>query len=101
MKAGNKFLLRLKSTTPDFLGTLCADDDIFPHEVLHGLERLKECKVHDRIFKDDEKEHSVAVIRDGFQVVISTNSQLENFATELGSSLPLSKCLVYAVEQDS
>jgi hypothetical protein len=101
MKAGNKFLLRLKDSTPDFLGTLCADDNIFPLEVFYGLERIKECKVHDRIFKNDEKELSVAVIRDGFQVVITSNSKLENFATDLASCVPLSKCLVYAVEHRS
>mmetsp|Transcript_5484 Transcript_5484/g.14034 ORF Transcript_5484/g.14034 Transcript_5484/m.14034 type:complete len:492 (-) Transcript_5484:229-1704(-) len=98
MKAGDKFLLRLKEGSPDFSGTLCADSDVFPAEVFGGLDVLSEKGLLERIFREEEKEHGVTVCREGFQVVISSEATLENFSTALGGVLPLNQCLVHLVE---
>lgn len=102
MKAGNKFLLRLRDSAPDFLGNICDDGDVFfPAEIFGGAAKITERDLLERIFKEDEKEVNVAVCRDGFQVVVSSNALLENFAAQLGQSIPLSKCQAYAVEKNA
>jgi len=99
MKAGNKFLIRLRSSSPDFDGEICGEGSAFPIDVFHGLQRLQEREVQEQLFHEDEKEHGVTVCRDGFQVVVSSRARLENFAVELASCLPLRHCTVHLVEQ--
>ena len=64
-----------------------------------GIEGLREKELQERLFVEEEKEHGVTVCRDGFQVVVSSNALLENFAVELAPTLPLRCCAVYLVEQ--
>jgi len=68
--------------------------DIFTYGKVTMKESLE------RMYKDEEKEHGVCVVRDGFCIVITSWRPVTSFATDMKDYVPLHELKVFAVEID-
>jgi len=52
-----------------------------------------------KLFREQDKESGIAVSRDGFKIIVTTNLSPAEISSKLSSSLPLSKCMILEVKE--
>lgn len=86
MRQGYFLVIKMGETNLD-MKDFC-QDSLFPYCVFRAGS-VEEEEVRDRLYIEEEMESGIAILRQGFGVVITTSQPLETFKRHLKSSIPL------------
>jgi hypothetical protein len=79
-------VIKMGTETPD-MRAFCTDE-VFPYAVFRGGEVQQEA-VRTRLYQPDDLECGLAIVRDGFGVVVTSAVALDAFKRVLKASIPL------------
>lgn len=92
MKQGYYLVVSLNDSAVDFVSEYC-HDDYLPSAILRCGQITKQQWL-DRVVREEDKEHGVFVVRDGFHVVVTSCAAIESYQTTLRACLPLKQMKV-------